>query len=160
MTVYKYAFLTEIDNNQYEVFHIERLLDDESNIERINRIEEALSSGENISGIAANGKPGVLLNSTWDGTNFTLPNPIPERAINAGFENGILYKTNNDVDISAYVFLRNNKVFFMFAPLKDSLIDIKMQAAFENNVTVRKIDNDALVTLGYIWDGNNFNPPA
>lgn len=160
MTVYKYAVLTQINDNQYEVCHIQRILDEADNLERINRIENALSSGENISGVAANRKPGLLLGSTWDGIQFTLPNPMPEIFAGTPLENGITYVTNDNEDFSAYAFLKSNEVFWMLAPLKGSLLDIKLEAAFENNVTLKKIDNDAIVTLGYIWDGNNFNPPA
>lgn len=160
MTVYKYAVLTQIDNNQYEVCHIQRILDEPENLERINRIESALTSGENISGVAANGKTGLLLGSAWDGTQFTLPNPIPEIFVGTPSENGITYTTNNNETFSAYVFLKNNEVFWMLLPIQGSLLDKKMEAAFENNITLKKIDNDAIVTIGYIWDGNNFNPPA
>jgi hypothetical protein len=160
MTVYKYAVLTQIDDNQYEVCHIQRIIDEVDNLERINRIEEALLSGENISGVSANGRTGLLLGSTWDGTQFFLPNPMPENFIGTAIENGIAYTNNNNENFSAYAFLKGNKVFWILAPLKESLLDIKLEAAFENNVTLKKIDDNAIVTLGYIWDGNNFNPPA
>ena len=48
----------------------------------------------------------------------------------------------------------------MIAPLKGSMLDEKFTAAFSGNVTLKKIDEDASVTVGYIWDGTNFTYTA
>jgi|688.fasta_scaffold19046_2 hypothetical protein len=158
MTVHKYAMLVEIDNNNYEVFHVIRLSDSTPEaLARINRIDEVLDSGETIVGQPANEKPGLLIGSTWDGLNFTLPNPIPEEFIGTDGEAGVRYSSaNGESMLSGYTLLSNNKVFYMMAPIKGSILDEKFAAAFSGNVTLKKIDEDASVTVGYIWDGTNF----
>ncbi len=162
MTVHKYAMLVEIDNNNYEVFHVIRVSDETpESLERVSRIDEALNSGYTIVGQAANEKPGLLIGSTWDGLNFTLPNPIPEEFIGTEGESGVRYSSIDGTSIlSGYTLLCNNKVFFMMAPIKGSILDEKFEAAFSGNVTLKKIDQDASVTVGYIWDGTNFTYTA
>jgi len=162
MAINRYALLTEIANGQYEVFHIVRVIDDEpDSLDRFNRIENALNSGGVISGLAANERPGLLMESTWDGVNFTLPDPIPEYLIGTPFENGTTYKSiDNLLSFSAYVLLCDNKVFYMIGPAKGDYVDQKFEAAFSNPVTMKKIDQNSTVTIGYIWDGTTFNPPA
>lgn len=162
MTVHKYAMLVEIDNSNYEVFHVIRISDNTPDyLEKVSRIDAALASGDTIVGQAANEKPGLLMGSTWDGLNFTLPNPIPEEFIGTDSESGVRYSSiDGSQMISGYTLLCNNKVFFMIAPLKGSILDEKFTAAFSGNVTLKKIDEDASVTVGYIWDGTNFNLPA
>lgn len=162
MTVHKYAMLVEIDSNTHEVFHVARISDETpESIERINRMDDAILSGDTISGVMANQKPGLLMGSTWDGLNFTLPDPIPADIVGTIAESGVKYFSADGSDeLSGYVFLRNNKVFFMIAHAKDSITDEKFAAAFSGNVTMKKIDQDASVTVGYIWDGTNFTYTA
>ena len=162
MTVHKYAMLVEIDNNNYEVFHVARISDlTAEDLERVNRLDDAIASGDIISGVAANQKPGLLMGSTWDGLNFTLPDPIPENIMGTDSESGVKYFSADGTDeICGYVLLRNNKVFFMMAHAKDSITNHKFEAAFSGNVTMKKIDQDASVTVGYIWDGTNFTYTA
>jgi len=161
MTVHKYALLVETDINKHEVFHIARISDDNpQDLERVSRMDNVIASGDAISGQAANEKPGLLMGSTWDGLNFILPDPIPEYAIGTESESGVKYSSpdGNDV-LSGYVFLSNSKVFYMLAAAKGSHLDQKFEAAFSGNVSLKKIDEDALVTVGYIWDGTTFNFP-
>ena len=162
MTVHKYAMLVEIDSNNHEVFHVARISDETPEaVERINRMDDAVLSGDTISGIAANQKPGLLMGSTWDGLNFTLPDPLPANIIGTDGESGVKYFSEDGTDeICGYVFLRNNKVFFMIAQPKGSVTDEKFAAAFSGTVTMKKIDQDASVTVGYIWDGTNFTYTA
>lgn len=161
MTVHKYAMLVEIDNDNYEVFHVIRVSDDTpESLDRISRIDSAISSENTVFGLAANEKPGLLMGSTWDGTNFILPDPLPEQVVGTDSESGVKYSGTNGDRLSGYVLLSNNKVFYMVAPIKGTMLDEKFEAAFSGNVKLKKIDQDASVTVGYIWDGTNFNYTA
>jgi len=161
MTVHRYAFLVETDINKYEVFHIARISDDNpQDLERVNRIDNIIASGDTISGQAANEKPGLLIGSTWDGLNFTLPSPIPEYVIGTESESGVLYTSiDGSETLSGYTLLHNNTVFYMLAPSKGSFMDQKFAAAFAGNLSLKKINEGALVTVGYIWDGITFSFP-
>lgn len=157
MTVHKYALLTKIDNENYEVFHIVRFLDeDQESIERILRISKAIEPENFISGLDATGKSNLLIGSTWDGINFTLPEIRNPKSLGTPFENGITHIHEDGSEHSTYALLSNNVVFLMIMPLKQDPVNSKFTAAFSNDILVKKIEESQIVSIGYIWDGTEF----
>lgn len=152
MTLRKYAFITQTEQNVWEAFHIERVDSDATPI--IAQLwDDAISSGEVISGVNATDLPNVAHNSSWDGTAFTLPDPFPNHW---KLPNGIPFQNPNGAPISSFVLCRNNKVFFITSMNKSSYFSDKWTAAFSNPVSAVEIQDGQIVTLGQIWDGSNW----
>lgn len=161
MTIHKYALLTKTSENTQEVFFILRLDDsDETQSNVISRYDEALSSGQTISGINATGKNSLLRGSTWNGTEFSLP-PSPRPDLPIEHANGKPIVDSEGLPISSYAMLKGNEVFYIFSTKSESPQSMKLDAAFSNDVSFRKIqENDGIVSLGMIWDGSSWSSPA
>lgn len=156
MTLKKYAFITQVDQNIWEVFHIERVDNDATPI--IGQLwEDAMSSGESISGVNATGLSNVAHKSYWNGSSFTLPDPFPNHW---KMPNGIPTENPNGDPISSFVLCRDNKVFFITSIKQGSYHADKWTAAFSNSVSAVEIQDGQIVTLGQTWDGSNWITPG
>jgi hypothetical protein len=161
MTIHKYAFMTKIAENTHEVFFIIRLDDsDQQQSSVVSRFDEALSSGQLISGINATGKTSLLRGSIWNGSEFTLP-ASPRADLPVELSNGQPTIDSDGLPISAYALLKANEVFYISMTQSNSPQSIKFDAAFTNDVSFRKIEeSDGIVSLGMIWNGSSWSSPT
>lgn len=146
----KYALVTEDTPGVWEVFHMVR--PPISSTEEplfVSRLEQAYSNGHEIIGMSVpEQKNLVAAGAVWDGTTFSGGESTINRA-EVDYDN-----------IDVYAFLANNVVVFTMIIKKESVNSPTFNAAFGNNVKMIQVDMGQVVTTGYTWDGNNFNPPA
>jgi len=152
MPIKKYAFITKIEENSWEVFHIERV-DTEATPIVAELWLDAFSSGETITGVNATGKINVAHKSTWDGSNFTLPDPFPNHW---KMPAGIPLENPDGTPIASFVLCRNNKVFHITSSIATSFYSQKFTAAFDNDVSCVEVQDGEVVALGQLWDGSNW----
>lgn len=147
MAIYKYALLTEIENNNYEVFHTIRLSDvDAPSLIRINKFEELISEGKEIIGMNVTDILNVKFGSVWNGSEF----------IN---EPGFIQREPSERPVASHAILSDNTVVFILGFEKDSLLDNKFKAAFSGKIMIKNITDYPNSILGWIWNGTELLNP-
>lgn len=138
----KYAHLVKNEDNVYEVFDVTVPAE-----ARAARYEEALTSGQPISGMKTSSfTTSACPEAVWDGTNFSggagWNLNVPEENWNA---------TNT------YSFLCNNKIIGMYISHINTTQDSMLEAAFSSDVSLARIPENEVVSIGYLWNGSNFS---
>lgn len=137
MSVSRYALAVQVDDSFFEIFDI---LDLEKNEERDLRYKAGILNGSKV--INPKDTSGIKIGSFWNGSKF-----IPD-----SFEDCL----EIDEDHHIYTFLSENKIFGFMINAKGTFIDEKFQAALDLNVILINVNDDDIVNLGDIWDGNSF----
>lgn len=138
----KYAHLVKNQDNVYEVFDVTAPAE-----ERAARYEQALASGQPISGMKTSSfTSSACPEAVWDGANFS-----------GGVGWNLNVPEENWDVTNTYSFLCNNKIVGMYISYKNSTQDSMLEAAFSEDVTIAKVPEGELVLPGQIWDGSNFS---
>lgn len=145
--MYKYVCVTENAPNQYEVFNIIRSSDGSEPF--VARLESAFENGYEVVGMDASEHGENASNgSIWDGTSFSGDKKIT-------ISDDFIWD-----GMGVFVYMANNKIIYVTL-VKPGDYNLEMyKAAFSQNVKLIKAPLDQVVTIGYIWDGTQFNPPA
>lgn len=152
----RYALLTQIDTNTYEVFDIFIPADGSPSALRIS---EALLDNKVKSSKDTSGMNNVALNSIWNGAEFVLPEsmaedwPKQEQYAN-GFPSFI-----DDMEMATFSLMSDDRIFFMNILPTNSIFYDKYKAAFSNNVIMLQTPEDIYISPGYVWDGTNWIEP-
>jgi hypothetical protein len=139
MEIAKFAFLTQIEENLYEVFHV---LPFEINSDTYARWKNGFS-GPDVVCMDAGALEEITLGDVWDGASFT-----------GGSGTHVNF---NDQDV--FVFLSEGKVFAHMSIETGSELCNKFHAAHSNKVIGLDITDNPYVDLGYTWDTEIFHQP-
>lgn len=139
MNIAKFAFLTQVDENLYEVFDAFPLDIDSTSY---SRWKNGFSNTDVVC-MDAGSLTSITLGSIWDGISF-----IGGDGLTSTFE-------NQDI----FVFLAESKVFAAIGLETGSELCNKYHAAFSNKVIGLDISDNPYVELGYTWDTEIFHQP-
>ena len=156
-TVIEYMFATKISENQYEAFQTLGLDISYDTQKRIDERISAALSGGSLSSVNATGYNNVAIGSTWNGTEFILPEIMHQ---DWSFDEGIPEINIMGVKNNVFVFLNNNVVFLTMSNPEGSIDAEKFTAAFTNDVILVKLNADQIVPYGSIWDGSTWTLPT
>ena len=144
--MYKYAMATKIDNSMYEVFNT--IIVPENSIKTIERVENAINSGQSIIGIKTTqfGNK-VKWNATWDGQDIINSDLDEEHPgiVNANWE-----------VMDSFSFICNSKIFLIVTTVNNTVGHDMYNAAFTNEVTLVKVNDGEDVSVGDLWDTEKF----
>lgn len=135
--MYKFGLATKIEENLYEIFNILTVPD--ALTEVINRIDDVVNSQKPIVSMKTSQfKEKATIGAIWNGSDFTESN---DQWANANW------------DVSdTYSLLCENKIFFQMITIKNTVGHDMHDAAFENDVTLVKINDNDNVNVGDHWD--------
>jgi hypothetical protein len=135
----KYALAVEVEDCLFEIFDI---IFHELDSEIDKRYKEGTLNG--AIGVYPKDNSKIKVGSFWNGKNFT----------NSDEKDYIEIDENQDI----YAFVSKNTMFGGLIKSKNTIENLKYQAAFEGNVIIINVSSEMSIGLGDFWDGKKIIP--